>query len=134
MKYLLDTNICIAILRGNRTVIEKAETAGFFQCAISEITKAELLYGACRAKEEFRERELKRTVDFLDAIEVLPISESLLIFALEKTRLGGLGIPIDDFDLLIGSTAVQNDLVLVTDNLSHLGRMPGIRMENWASH
>jgi tRNA(fMet)-specific endonuclease VapC len=46
-------------------------------------------------------------------------------------RLKRLGTRIDDFDLLIGASAIENDLILVTNNISHLGRMADIQIEDW---
>ena len=42
-----------------------------------------------------------------------------------------LGKPIDSFDLLIAATALENDLILVTNNLKHFSRIPGLKIENW---
>lgn len=69
---------------------------------------------------------------FIDSIEVVPIESSLNVFAVEKTRLQLLGTPADDnFDLLIGSTAIANNYVLVTDNVSDFRNLNNIEIENW---
>lgn len=65
-------------------------------------------------------------------LEVLPISPSIVLFAKEKARLKRVGQPIDNFDLLIGATAIHHDLTLVTNNTKHFQRLEGIRLEDWS--
>lgn len=129
-KFLLDTNICIFILRNNRSVIEKILEAGIDSCAISEITVAELLYGVECSKNGIEERRIVE--EFCRSIKVYPISGCLSTFASQKSILRGKGELIDDFDLLIGSTAIFYNLVLVTDNKKHFERLP-LPIENWVS-
>jgi len=66
-----------------------------------------------------------------DEFTVLPISRAIRLFASEKARLWNIGMKIDDFDLLIGATAVYHGLVLVTNNTKHFERMQSLRLENW---
>ena len=95
-QYLLDTNICVFLLRGQYDIDKKLDKVGLARCYISEITEAELKYGA------------------------------------EKARLRVAGTPADDdFDLLIGCTAVVNDMVMVTENMKHFKNLTGIQLENW---
>ncbi|GHV76142.1 ribonuclease VapC [Spirochaetia bacterium] len=129
-KYLFDTNICIFDLRGKfnlNTRIKKA--GGFANCLISEITIAELKYGA-----ELSNRILKNMLlidELIQKVSILPIFNGIGLFAKEKARLKRLGILIDDFDLLIGCSAVANHLVLVTENVNHFNRIENIIIENW---
>jgi len=62
---------------------------------------------------------------------VLPILNAIETFAKEKSRLRKTGNMIDDFDLLIGATAIANNMILVTENEKHLSRLSGIQIENW---
>jgi tRNA(fMet)-specific endonuclease VapC len=129
-EYLLDTNICIFYLRGKYDVDKKIkEAGGLAHCVISEITIAELKYGAELSE---RTEENRRLVDdFSQAITILPIFNSLAIFAKEKARLKRSGNLIDDFDLLIGCSAVVNQMILVTENEKHFTRIENITIENW---
>ncbi len=62
----------------------------------------------------------------------MPIYGSLKRYAKEKVRLRNIGKPInDEFDLLIGVTAIENNLTLVSDNLKDFERLEGIKIENW---
>ena len=130
-KYLLDTNICIYFLKGLFELYNKIEQAGIENCFISEITVAELKFGAENSSIPTKNRE---TIDkFLSNFTILPIITSLDIYAKEKTRLRKKGKPLDDFDLLIGATAVSNNLILVTKNISDFDRLDSIKIEDWTS-
>jgi len=74
---------------------------------------------------------MKMVDDFAKVITIVPIFNSLSIYAKEKARLRKTGTLIDDFDILIGTTAVANSLVLVTENEKHLSRISKIKIENW---
>ena len=123
-KYLLDTNICVYFLKGQYELnrrIEKAETENCFVC---EITIAELKLGAKNSQN--KEKNRKTVDEFISKFTIIPIFKSLDIYAKEKARLRKKGLPLDDFDLLIGATAISNNLILVTRNLSDFERLEGI--------
>ena len=131
-KYLLDTNICIFLLRGKYNVDKKMDEVGLENCYISEITVAELKYGAELGNRQGLVRRMQSLDEFIASVRVLPISETLDLFAKEKARLRLAGAPADDnFDLLIGCTAIVYDLVMVTENLQDFKNFSGIRLENW---
>lgn len=69
--------------------------------------------------------------NFLTGVKIVPIYHSLVLYAKEKARLRKSGIGIDDFDLLIGVTAVTNNLVMVTNNTGHFQRIKGIELADW---
>ena len=128
-KFLLDTNFCISFLKGENNLDEQLKKVGFKNCSISEVTLAELKYQA-ECSEQVAEN-LVMVDEFSKAISVVPIYNSLSIYANEKARLRKKGELIDDFDILIGTSAVVNDLVLVTENEKNLGRISKIKIENW---
>ncbi|MDR0738348.1 MAG: type II toxin-antitoxin system VapC family toxin [Prevotellaceae bacterium] len=130
MKYLLDTNICIFFLRGKFNIDNAFKIKGYENCCISEITVAELRYGAENSTNPQKHHELLNC--FLKNITVVSIFDSIFIYAKEKVRLKKAGIPIhDDFDLLIGATAIQKGLVLITDNTKDFEHLTDIKIENW---
>jgi tRNA(fMet)-specific endonuclease VapC len=98
-------------------------------CFISEITVAELKFGAEKSQKVVRNRLVVST--FISQMNILPIYSSLDSYAQEKNRLQKQGTPIDEFDLLIGATALANDLVLVTNNTKHFKRLTDIQIEDW---
>lgn len=128
-KYLLDTNICIYFLKGLFNLDNEIENAGLTNCFVSEITIAELKFGAENSENQEKNR---KTVDqFVSKFTIIPIFNSLDVYAKEKSRLRKKGLPLDDFDLLIGATAISNNLTLVTRNVSDFERLKGIVIENW---
>lgn len=129
MQYLLDTNICIHFFKGKYDLIDKLEKIGLLNCAISEITLAELVFGA----ENSTSTKKNHTVieEFVDYISVLPIYNSIYLYGKEKARLRKKGTMVSDFDLLIGCTAVENDLIMVTENIREFERISKIKLENW---
>lgn len=128
-QFLIDTNICIFFMRGKYHLDQKFRSVGGRNCYVSSITVAELLYGAaCSANPTL---EKQRVSMFLENMNVLPIENSLEVYAECKAYLRRQGTLIDDFDLLIGATAIANDMIVVTENVKHIGKIPGIEVENW---
>ena len=130
-KYLLDTNICIFYIKGLYGLNKKIAEVGEENCFISEMTVAEMKYGI----ENSKTIELMRPIveAFIPKFIVIPIYSSLDIYAKEKARLRKDGLLIDDFDILIGSTSIFHNMIMVTNNVSHLGRLENIVIEDWTT-
>ena len=129
--YLLDTNICIYLLKGQRGIVEKIEVTGCDNCFITDVTLVELWLGAYNSN---RIEQQKRGISYLEQLfNVISIKDSVELFGSNKAYLKSRGTIIDDFDILIGSTAIKHNLIMVTENVKHLSRLPGITVENWAS-
>ena len=105
------------------------EAVGIENCFISEITLAELKYGALFSKKT--KKHIEEIEKLLEFIRVIPITSSIDLYAQEKARLRRAGMLIDDFDLMIGCTAISNDLTLVTNNTRHFNRLQGLKLEDW---
>lgn len=127
--YLLDTNICIFYMKGRYQLDEKIAKVSQNNCYISEITVAELLFGAARSAN--KEKHLKQIASFIGQFKILPIYNTLSVFADKKAELYAKGQPIDDFDILIGATAIYHKLVMITENVKHLNHLSSIKIENW---
>ena len=130
-KYLLDTNICAYFLNGKFNLEAKIDEIGFENCFVSEITIAELKYGV--EKSTFKDKNKKTLEIFQSKIDILPIFPTLNVYAKEKARLKIKGKMLDDFDLLIGATAIFNNLILVTKNVSDFDRLNSIVIEDWTT-
>ncbi len=131
-QYLLDSSICIYFLRGNLEVKSRLLKAGWNNCHISEITLIELLYGAeCSNNAEANKREV---LNFCSDLKIVPIYGAIEEFARQKAALRKSGQLIEDFDLLIGTTAIVNNMTIVTDNTKHFARLSGIKLDNWVIH
>lgn len=129
--YLLDTNICISMLKDKYGVREAILKVRPENCYVSEITLGELYFGASFSNN--KEERLKDVVFVVDHFKVIPVSETLPLFGDIKAALRREGNLIDDFDILIGCAAILNSLVMVTDNVKHLSRLPNIEIENWVN-
>ena len=129
MNFLLDTNICIYFLKGRYNLVKQFEKVGFENLYISEITIAELKYGAAKSEKPKKNKQVIEKL--IDKLSLIPIYNSLDFFAEEKARLRKDGNIVDDFDLLIGATAVSNNMVLVTNNEKHFNRLKRIKIQNW---
>ncbi len=130
--YVLDTNICAFYLRGKFDVDQAIDKVGWENCYISEVTELEQKFGVellLQRDGVDKSAELNR---FLNAIRILPIVDAVNLAAKEKIRLRLAGTPCDDnFDLLIGCTAIVYDFVCVTDNTKHFEKFKDITLENW---
>ena len=130
MQYLLDTNVCINLLRNDRpAVTARFVQVGVAACAISEIVEAELRVGAESSQRPDFQHAL---IDQLAAsLAVLPVAPAIRLYARERARLQASGQLIDSFDLLIGSTALAHGLIMVTNNSRHFARIQGLPLEDW---
>ncbi len=129
MKYLLDTNICIHFFRGKFSLLEKFQEVEIENCAISEITLAELVFGAENSSNPKKNLDLIEI--FTNRIIIFPIINAIYLYGKEKARLRSSGQMVSDFDLLIGCTAVEKTLIMVTENKKEFERISGIQIENW---
>ena len=131
-RYMLDTNICAFWLRDKYDVKYRVNEVGMENCYISEITIAELKYGKEYGKlkggPKYKDQKLE---EFLDNINVLPIAPIVDLYGVEKARLRVAGTPTSDYDLLIGCTAVAENMVMVTQNVKDFKNIKGIKIENW---
>ena len=130
MAYLIDTDIIIFALRGDKTVLAKFEENKNIPISISMITYAELVFGAKRSQNE-RTNMLK-----VNRIrEIYPVEELNIgimeLFADIKANMYSKTMRIEDMDLFIAATAIYNDLTLVTNNTKHFKNIPLLKLENW---
>lgn len=96
---------------------------------ISEITLAELKFGVENSKNP--EKNRLTLADFLTGVTILPVFPALDLYAKEKARLRKAGTPVDDFEPMVGATAVSHGLTMVTNNTDHFKRINGIDLEDW---
>jgi tRNA(fMet)-specific endonuclease VapC len=130
MRYLLDTDTCIYWLKGKIPVKNKLLAVGFNQICICQITVSELYFGAYNSSQI--ENNLKTAETFINNISVLSFTnDSLKKFGELKALLRKTGNIVADFDLLIASVALTENLILVTNNTRHYQRIPEIKLDNW---
>jgi len=127
-KYLLDTCVCIAFIKKKASVVEHLRKVDKLDCKISEITIAELLYGAYNSGKE---KHFDDVTEIIRDFEQYPISGSLREYARIRWMLKEKGKPVDHLDLFIAGTALSENLIVVTGNVDHFSRIPGLKIENW---
>ena len=130
-KYLLDTNICISLIKNRYGLRRKIESIGEWNCAVSEITIAELFYGAAKSGKSKHYNDVKNIIELFD---VIPIYSSLKLFGILKAKLEAQGQRLDNFDLMIGASSIHNEMVMVTSNTKHFERIPDIILEDWCAN
>jgi len=130
LRYLLDTNLCIRVLRDRPKGLRQRFNAEADGLCISTITLAELLHGAEKSARPVENRhEVGR---FAARLEVLPFDEAAAAHAAEiRAALERRGLPIGGYDLLIAGHARSRGLVVITGNLGEFSRVDGLRAEDW---
>jgi tRNA(fMet)-specific endonuclease VapC len=131
MEYLLDTNICIYIIKKKPTeVFEKFKNLTIGDVGISSITLAELQYGIEKSSNSEKNREALEK--FLTPIEIIDYGyEATVEYGKIRAELEKKGLPIGPLDILIASHAKSLDVILVTNNVREFERIAGLRIENW---
>lgn len=130
MQYLLDTSICVFFLRGMHDLDKVIKEKGLDNCYISKITVFELKFGA--ENSDNPKRSHKAVDKFIQGLSIIPIYGCVKKYAQQKVRLRKNGTPMhDEFDLLIGVTAMENQLTLITDNTKDFLNFEGLTLENW---
>ena len=131
LRYMLDTNICIYVLKGRPAALGERFGQIPEQLCISTITLAELLYGA--ENSERREQNLHTVAQFSARLETLPFdAKAAAHYGQLRAALRRAGQPVGLHDMLIGAHARSAALTLVTSNLREFSRIPGLLVENWA--
>lgn len=132
LRYLLDTNIVIYVLKRRPIQVLATFNANASRMAISSITLAELLHGA--EKSSRVSENLSTVEDFCSRLEVLPYdSKAAQHYGAIRAALEKLGKPIGVNDLHIAGHARSAGLVLVTNNVSEFARIPALEVENWVA-
>lgn len=131
MRFLLDTNICIYIIKKKPAkVLEKFQTLDPSDVGVSSITVAELEYGAYKSQR--LEQNKAALTQFLLPLEVLPFDERAThTYGQVRAELERRGIVIGAMDMLIASQALSLGLILVTNNIKELSQIPDLTWENW---
>lgn len=129
--FLIDTDILVFILRGNKSVLATLKEKEPFPKAISMISYGELLHGA--EKSENPRKNTANVRQLIEAFPVIGITRCVMeTYASLKADLSRKGQVLDDFDLIIAASALMLDYCLVTNNVKRFGRIPDLRLENWA--
>lgn len=131
MKYMLDTNICIALIRHKPLhLLTKLINIPLGEVGISSITMAELVHGV--EKSLLHEKNLEALNQFLLPLEVADFDQqSALIYGRIRAELESTGQGIGPMDMLIAANALSLDVILVTNNTKEFRRIPKLCIEDW---
>lgn len=135
MKYLLDTNVLSEVIRRapNRGLLQRLNEVAARDIVTSVVCVAELRHGAARVVHGARlwDRIVR---EVLSRVEIIPLREAEAVRAGDLlATLEGRGEPIGIEDVWIAATALENDLTVVTRNLKHFRKIPGLTSESWWS-
>ncbi|MCC5638889.1 type II toxin-antitoxin system VapC family toxin [Nostoc sp. CHAB 5844] len=132
MRYLLDTNICIYLIKQKpQKVLDKFQTLSISNVGISSITVAELEYGVVKSQQQ--EKNRTALLQFLLSLEIIDFNQaSGTIYGSIRSNLESRGIIIGAMDMLIAAHALSLGVTLVTNNVREFSRIPALLLENWA--
>jgi tRNA(fMet)-specific endonuclease VapC len=126
--YMLDSNICIQVMKTYPLELREKFNALAEQLCISSVTLGELHYGA--EKSARRAENLTAIGHFVARLEVLPFGAKAAVhYGQLRAELEGAGTPCGPHDMQIGGHARSEGLILVTNNMREFARMPGVRAE-----
>jgi tRNA(fMet)-specific endonuclease VapC len=133
MKWMLDTDTCIAIIKGKpASVLKKLHGKSVGQVGISSITLGELAFGA--AKSSRADEAHAALAEFLLALELASFdSDAAASYGQLRASLEKRGTPIGPLDTLIGAHSAALDVILVTHNTREFSRIDSLRLEDWMS-
>jgi tRNA(fMet)-specific endonuclease VapC len=130
MIYLLDTNICIKVIRKQSAFATARLQNRLRDVAISSITYSELAFGAAKSTDP--QLNLLLLNNFCSPLSILPYDDAAgATYGPVRAYLESVGSPIGPLDTLIAAHALALGLILVTDNQREFRRVPGLTVENW---
>ena len=130
LKYLLDTNIVIYVLKRRPIEALKIFNTNASRMAVSSITLSELIYGA--EKSSNVDKNLEAIEEFISHLEVLPYdAKASQHYGQIKASLEKKGEIIGENDIHIAAHAISQGLILVTNNLREFKRVANLALENW---
>jgi len=132
VKWLLDTNVCIAVIRRRpESALRRLRGKQVGQVGLSTITLAELQFGAAKSQQPAKARAALR--EFLLPLELVPFDEAAAdAYGTVRAAMEKKGRPIGPLDTLIAAHALALGTVLVTNNTREFRRVPGLSVEDWS--
>ena len=133
MKYVLDTNTLSFAMAGEPSVCERMLSEARTDVLLPQPVVAEVEYGLARLPRSKKRERLTRRFQMLleEAPRVAWTDRVSQAFGTAKAELERRGIRIEDFDIAIAAHALALDATLVSDNVAHMSRIPGLRTANW---
>jgi tRNA(fMet)-specific endonuclease VapC len=132
MKRMLDTNICIYLIKERPvSVLERFAAHAMADFGVSAITVAELEYGVAKSQRPAQNAEALEA--FLSPLEIATFDRpATAVYGRLRATLERKGRPVGSMDLLIAAHALSLRVALVTHDAKDFGRVPGLTIEDWA--
>lgn len=133
MHYMLDTNICIYLIKERpENVIKKFKTLKINEVCISSVTLGELAFGV--EKSQRRKKNLEALGEFIIPLDIMPFDdEAAFCYGEIRASLESKGRPIGALDTMIAAHAKSLNATLVTNNEKEFKRVPKLKIENWVN-
>ena len=131
MKFLLDTNICIYLIKQKPPeVLQRFNTNQVGDLGISSITVAELEFGV--QKSQFTQKNQQALEQFLIPLNIVNFDcAAAIIYGDLRATLAKQGTPIGSLDTLIAAHALSLNVTLITNNVKEFDRVPNLKLDNW---
>jgi tRNA(fMet)-specific endonuclease VapC len=131
MKYMLDTNICIYLIKQQpKEVLDKFQSTAPGEIVISTVTVAEMMYGI--ENSQHKEKNQAALALFLAPLEIVDFDyKAAQYYGVFRAHLEAMGTPIGAYDLMIAAHASSIGVILVTNNEREFHRLPDLLVENW---
>lgn len=131
MKYMLDTNMCIYLIKKHpENVLKKFNVFDVGDIYLSSITFAELMFGV--QKSHHQQKNKAALQEFTSPLEIMPFdTEAATHYGYIRAHLEKKGTPIGSLDMMIAAHAQCLNLILVTNNQKEFSRIPNLKIENW---
>ncbi|MEO7242974.1 MAG: type II toxin-antitoxin system VapC family toxin [Variovorax sp.] len=121
-------------MKQNITVLRHLRDVGRDALCVSSVVVGELAFGVARSAETHRARNASTLQSFLSIVTALPWSvQAAWIYGAHRQRLKVSGTAVGELDLMIGSHALAEGLILVTNNTREFARIDGLRLEDWTA-
>jgi tRNA(fMet)-specific endonuclease VapC len=132
MQYLLDTNICIYLIKQKPPkILARFQTLALSDIGVSSITVVELEYGVCKSQQQ--EKNRNALMQFLIPLEIVEFAQSAAtVYGSIRSDLENRGLVIGAMDMLIAAHALSLGVTLVSNNVREFSRIANLSLENWA--
>ena len=130
MKYLLDTDTCIAAMRGRASAVSKVSSLSPDDCRVSTVTVYELSVGVAKCREP--QKEAAKVARFLASVHVLPLdAEAAQRAGTLRATLEKQGRAIGPYDVLLAGQALAHGFKMISGNFAEFSRVEGLQVEGW---
>jgi tRNA(fMet)-specific endonuclease VapC len=135
LRYVLDTNAVSALMKGDARTVERLRATDRADAAVPQPVLAEIAYGIERLPRSKRRDSLANRFDLIRT-QLARVSWTDAVserYGYIKATLERRGERIEDFDAAIAAHAMAEEAVLVTANLQHMARIPGLTVDDWST-